>query len=204
VIRRQSDYPGSDKSKNKNHNPKKLLRIEGEIVVELAGKCGSLPDRELITQAISAVVHYIKTDLKVDTIPADEFSTLLEAVLEGFGFVVKTKVKNGNGGPAIKTRKCERDNKSTEIINLQQVAEDVGYGYELFFFDRLRQTVAKSMLKRPHLLYLYGLRDCVRYLTGTRKWTPRCQKLSEEIVFFARIQFQQTCHDGIDCTLLIK
>jgi len=202
VIRRQSDYPDYNKGKKKSHDTDKLLKIEGEIVVELAGKSGPLPDRELITQAISAVVHYIKTDLKIDTIPAEDFSTMLEAVLEGFGFNVKTKVKNGSSKstPELQTR----EQKENTIVNLQQVAEEVGCGYELFFFDRLRQTVLQSMVKRPRVLYLYGLRDCVKHLVGTRKWTPRCQSLCEEIIHFTRSEFHQACNNNSRCTLLIR
>ncbi|MGC8743945.1 MAG: hypothetical protein ACP5T0_08705 [Verrucomicrobiia bacterium] len=204
MIRRRSDYPDYNKGKKKDHNTEKLLKIEGEIVVELAGKSGSLPDRELITQAISAVVHYIKTDLKIDTISAKDFSTMLEAVLEGFGFNVKTKVKNGSSKLEPKLQTREQKENTTDVVNLQQVAEEVGCGYELFFFDRLRQTVLESMLKSPRVLYLYGLRDCVKHLVGTRKWTPRCQSLCEEIVHFTRSEFQQACNSNTRCALLIR
>lgn len=202
MIRRQSDCPGF----NDDFHSGKMLKIEGEIVVELAGKSGALPDRELITQAVSAVIHYIKTDLKVNAIPAEEFSTLLEAVLEGFGYKVKTKVKNGcanadNKGESSKSR-IERE---TEIVNLQEIAEEAGSGYELFFFERLRHIVYKNLKRRPKLLYIHGLRSCVKQLVGARKWSPQCQRLSEDIVYFVRNQFQSADHKDVnECTLLIK
>lgn len=192
MIPRQSDYPEFS-----NSDSGEMLRIEGEIVVELAGKQNELPDRDLITQAVSAVIHYIRTDLMVDTIPVKDFSILLETVLEGFGYIVDTKVKNG------RTEKMDNGKPEPLSVDLQKVVDDIGSGYELFFFNHLQQTVSKCLELNPKFIYLYGLQDCVKKLTGMKRWSYRCQNLSEDIVSFVREQFQSN-NKGLNCALLIR
>jgi len=174
-----------------------MLKIEGEIVVEITGKQNELPDEDLVVQAVSAVIYYIRTDLMVDTISVEKFSTLLETVLEGFGFIVETKVKNG------RTKKMDNGKPEPITVDLQKVVDDIGSGYELFFFNRLQQTVSKCIELNPKFVYLYGLQDCVKKLTGVKRWNYRCQNLSEDIVSFVREQFQ-TNNKGLNCALLIR
>jgi len=192
MIQRQSDCPEFSDS-----DSGEMLKIEGEIVVEITGKQNELPDEDLVVQAVSAVIYYIRTDLMVDTISVEKFSTLLETVLEGFGFIVETKVKNG------RTKKMDNGKPEPITVDLQKVVDDIGSGYELFFFNRLQQTVSKCMELNPKFVYLYGLQDCVKKLTGVKRWNYRCQNLSEDIVSFVREQFQ-TNNKGLNCALLIR
>ncbi|HON08470.1 MAG TPA: hypothetical protein PLW02_10275, partial [Verrucomicrobiota bacterium] len=120
MIQRQSDCPEFSDS-----DSGEMLKIEGEIVVEITGKQNELPDEDLVVQAVSAVIYYIRTDLMVDTISVEKFSTLLETVLEGFGFIVETKVKNG------RTKKMDNGKPEPITVDLQKVVDDIGSGYEL-------------------------------------------------------------------------
>ena len=192
MIPRQSDCPEFS-----NSDSGEMLKIEGEIVVELAGKQNELPDKDLVTQAVSAVIHYIRTDLRTDTIPVEKFSILLETVLEGFGYSVETKVKNG------RTKKMDNGGNEPLTVDLQKVVDEVGSGYELFFFNHLQQTVSKCLQLNPKFVYLYGLQDCVKKLSGVKKWNYQCQNLSEDIVSFVREQFQSN-NKGLNCALLIR
>ncbi len=191
MIPRRSDCPGFSNSDSGG-----ILKLEGEIVVELAGKRDELPDKDLVTQAVSAVIYYIKTDLRINAIPVEKFSILLETVLEGFGYSVETKVKNG------KAKKVDSGKNELLSVDLQKVVDEIGGGYELFFFNHLHQTVLRCLEHNPKYIYLYGLQDCVKKLTGLKKWNNRCQNLSEDIVCFVREQFQS--NKGLDCRLLIR
>jgi len=153
-----------------------------ELIIEIAGKNGELPEKDIIREAILAVVHYIKNDLKKEAIPTDEFSEMLEAVLEGFGYHVKAIVKNGV--------REEKEMRETVCVNLDEIVSDNKNCYELFFFDQLAKTIKESLEKSPNVLYINGLQECVKKIVGVNKWTKKCSRLSDEIVCFARSQFE--------------
>src|SRR5204863_9840562 len=57
---------------------------------------------------------------------------------------------------------------------------------ELFFFPRLRQELRAQLRLEPRELRFSGLRDCVKQLAGSRRWSPRCSDLRDQVVEFLR------------------
>lgn len=161
----------------------KNLDIDKEFIVEIAGKGGSLPEKKIVREAILAVVHYIKSELKKDVVSASEFSEMLKAVLEGFGYHVNVVVKN-------QAKEAPKRKPKTAFVNLDEIVDDTGNRYELFFFDSLAKKMKESLRKNPKLLCINGLHECVKKIVGVNKWNDRCRNLSEEIVSFARSQFR--------------
>lgn len=159
----------------------KNLNIEKELIIEIAGKHGELPEKKIVREAILAVVHYIKCELKKEVITTEEFSEMLETVLESFGYHVKAIVKND-----IK----EKQMPVTISVNLDEIVSDSRNRYELFFFEQLAKTMKESLEKRPGILYINGLQECVKKIVGVNKWNNKCRNLSDEIVYFARSQFE--------------
>jgi hypothetical protein len=70
--------------------------------------------------------------------------------------------------------------------DLSALAGEVGQGYELLFFPRLRDAVRGQNHAAPTLLRFRGLRACVKQLTGARRWGPACQALNDQIVEYLR------------------
>ena len=48
-----------------------------------------------------------------------------------------------------------------------------------------------------------GFRNCVKQLTGARRWTPRCQSLQEQIVEFLRECLHTEPHPDA-CSLVVE
>ena len=70
--------------------------------------------------------------------------------------------------------------------DLWELARESGGGCELLFFPSLRNELREHFQRKPRLVRFRGLRACVKQIVGTRRWTPRCRALEEQIVSFLR------------------
>jgi hypothetical protein len=86
---------------------------------------------------------------------------------------------------------------------LRLLASESGKGCELFFFPRLRDEMRCQLLQSPQVLHFRGLRSCVKQLTGAQRWSPRCQKLQDQIVEFLRNCFATEANQP-NCALLVE
>lgn len=141
------------------------------ISVELMGETARMFDAEFVRHASQAVFHYFRHDLGLKQVTVAEFAQALEKVLSGFALVPLPK-------PALPPGVVESD--------LGQIACESGKGCELFFFPRLREEMRSCLSQSPRVLHFRGLRGCVKQLVGTRRWTARCQQLTDQIVEFLR------------------
>lgn len=174
-----------------------------EVTVELMSEQGSWLDPEIVQNAAAAVLHYFKDEKKQSTVSVAEFSEALERVLRGLGFDVKSA-----GAPA--TPKPEPEAPPTKAVprriaetNLHRFAGELGTSCELVFFPRLRDELRRCLEDSPQLLHFSGLRDCVKHLTGTRRWTPRCQSLHDQIVDYLRGCLQNE-DESRHCPLVVQ
>lgn len=69
-------------------------------------------------------------------------------------------------------------------ISLSHLARRAGPGYELAFFQLLKDQVRSAADGGTRYLLCYGLRPCVKRLATTEKWSPRCRRLEAEIKAF--------------------
>jgi len=144
----------------------------GAIRFELIGDGANLVDPHLLKNAAAAVLHYFRTDQQRASITPEEFSTALEKVLRGFGI---TNLKAATPGTVRPPAIAEAD--------LCALATD---GFELLFFQRLREELHRQLEPAPQIVRFRGLHDCVKHLAGTKRWTQRCQELHDQIVDFLR------------------
>jgi hypothetical protein len=143
------------------------------VTVELMGASAAEVEQEIIEHAASAVLHYFQNDLGRTTVTLSEFTCALEKALRGLGLNVV----------------CETPASAPERVNsadLRLLAAESGKTFELGFFPRLREQVRHELASGPHLIRFLGLRGCVKQLSGARRWTPRCQELSDQIVEYLR------------------
>lgn len=161
-----------------------------EVAATLLGTAARELGETFLLNAVQAVLHYFKCDLERSVVSVDEFAAALVKVLRGFGLDAQ--------------QAKERSQKPLKIADadLRGLAFDSGKGFELLFFSRLRSELRCKLGESPQVIRFQGLRSCVKQLTGARRWSPRCQDLSEQIVDYLR-----TClgaeNRGLNCALLV-
>jgi hypothetical protein len=159
------------------------------VTVELVGE--STLDPEIVREAASAVVYYFKVELGRDNVSIEEFSRALEKVLMRLGYEV-TAGEDAHSGPK---------DFPQAVLNLPELASSCGKGFELIFFQRLRSELREQLAAHPRSVRFQGLRTCVKQLTGARRWSERCQKLSDQIVEYLRECY--SAEQPADCNLVV-
>ena len=140
-----------------------------DVTVELLGDAAHELEPMLVTEAAEAVLYHFKVDLNRNSVSVGEFTLALERILRGFGF----KVMAADADDGAET-------------NLHDLAHQAGEGLEMVFFCTLRDQIHADLHGIPELLRVKGLREAVKKLTGAKKWSPRCQKLNDQIVDYLR------------------
>ncbi len=156
------------------------------LVGELSDEQGGRYEPEVLQHAASAVFHYFKNDLGLETVTVGEFAEAFEKILHGLRLETPSRVT-----------------ASVFESDLRRMALESGEVNELFFFPLLRRELRRQLEQTPHLLRLVGLRDCVKELAGARRWTPRCQHLHDRIVNFIRVCLQ-TDAQGKYCDIVVR
>jgi len=166
------------------------------IEVELLGQSTARFDEEFVRQAAIGVFHYFQHDLGRHTVTIAEFASALEKVLHGFR--IEATAVSAPTAPALPEPAAQ-----AMAADLCQLARESGDARELFFFPRLRDEVRQQMQHQPRLLRFHGLRECVKHLMGTRRWTTRCRSLEEQIVAYLR---ECLCSEARteECSLVVE
>jgi len=153
------------------------------ISIELIGDVSRQLNPEFVQDAAAAVFHYFQNDLGRTSVTVGEFSQALENVLRGFGLTV--------------TRPAE-----IPEADLRHLAVESGTN-ELFFFPRLRDELRAQLRQSPRQVRFRGLRSCVKQLAGSRRWSPRCKNLEEQILAYLRQCFRAETNQP-DCLLVVE
>lgn len=153
-----------------------------EVTFELVGEAAKWLDTETIENAAAAVLHYFRTERKQESVSVAQFASALEKVFVELGLEVKlTEVPATPSSPAPTTAK-----RPLVEADLRGLAGDGG---ELFFFPRLREELRRRLDGTPRVLHFHGLRDCVKQITGAKRWGAQCSALSDQIVDYLRTCF---------------
>jgi hypothetical protein len=158
------------------------------VIVEIVGDDDLKANKELIQNAAVAVLHYYKYDLGRVVVSVAEFTQTLEHVLASLGATVVRRPSSAAPAPD-----CD----------LSKIAAGVGETMELFFFPQLRSALRASLVSAPKLLRFHGLRHCVKALLKAKRWSPRCQILSDQIVDYLRDCLSLDDASGT-CGLLVR
>lgn len=139
---------------------------------ELMGDGDSTYDPELVGHAANAVFHYFKHELGYQTVTLGEFAAALEKVLDELKL---------DGRGTVERAKLVRE------ADLSGLAQDCGVGGELVFFPRLRKELELHLLQADcRVIRFMGVRNCVKQLSGARRWGVKCQVMQEQIVEYLR------------------
>ncbi len=140
------------------------------VASELIGEATEWLDPEILHQAAAGVLEYFREELGRESVTVAEFARALARVLRGFGFQVVTDEPAGE--------------EALQPLDLEDLAHASGPCFELAFFSALRREVISRLQTTPRVLHLRGLRACVKHLTAARRWCPRCQQLSGQILAY--------------------
>lgn len=165
----------------------------GSVTFQLLGEGGELIEPAIMENAAAAVLHYFREDLGREAVPVAEFSAVLEKVLHGLGLNITWGEATPAANPAQRTTQAD----------LRELVKETGPGFELVFFQRLRDEVRRSLQGAPGVLRFGGLRGCVQQMTGAKRWTGRCQELHDQIVDYLR-QCLRAEHPGQACALVVR
>lgn len=113
------------------------------------------------------VESFLTNHYKGSVIDSDELFERIEKTLSNLGL----------------TRVAENIDKTPPPvrISLSEIARRAGAGYELVFFQILRDQLRSAAAGGAHRVECHGIRVCVKRLTDARKYSPKCQKLESEI-----------------------
>jgi len=138
---------------------------------ELMGKQESIYDPDLVGHAANAVFHYFKHELGYQTVTLGEFAAALEKVLDGLQLC---------GRGTVERAKLVRES------DMCAMSRECGVGGELAFFPRLREELKLHLQTECRLIRFCGLRNCVKQLSGARRWSAKCQLIKEQVVEYLR------------------
>ena len=143
------------------------------IAVEVTGDSTDDLETELVSHAAKAVFHYFKHELSRQTVTVGEFTEALEAVLRGVGLKPPSA-------------RFVRPAVAADPYDLSRLAREVGPAGELLFFARVREHLRQQLRLAAPVVHFCALRAGVKQLTASRRWTPRCRALEEQILGFLR------------------
>jgi len=158
------------------------------FTIELIGEAASTIDSDVIRNAAQAVLHYFKHDLQREAVTLGEFSEALEKVLRSLGLDVSTAAQVEETIPG--------------AADLAALAGETAGAFELQFFPRLRELVRTRLTDSPKMVRFTGLRTCSKQLVGARRWSNRCEAMSDQIVEFLR-GCLTTEAGGRECALVV-
>lgn len=148
------------------------------VTVELMGTALDMLEPHIVENAAAAVLHYFRVELEKESVTLSEFTSALETALRGLGINVTCDAASPM--TATNTPRVLRQ------ADLRELATEAGKEFELGFFNRLRDTMRRTLSEQPTQVRFSGLRSCVKQLSGARRWSPRCQRLQDQIVEYLR------------------
>lgn len=143
------------------------------VTIELVGEGLSRLEADLVREAAAGVLHYFRTELGRESVSVGEFSVALTKVLRGFGLNVESCAHAGDRAATVET-------------DLTRLLSESWGTFELGFYQRFREELARQLRPEPCLLRFTGLRHCVKKLAGAQRWSARCEALSDQIVEYVR------------------
>lgn len=180
-----------------------------EVALDLVVDPSLQLDSSVIKNAAAAVLHYFRNELGRAAVTMQEFSKALVQALQGLGF----RVAEPGGAPkeiGELAVKCEwapssapqDTSKSIDCevpsfpeipstfgrreVDLVTMEQRCSLGGELEFFHSLKEDLSRRLEECPEVLIYHGLRTCSKRLCSARRWTERCQEVSDRIVDFLR------------------
>ncbi|MCX6967978.1 MAG: hypothetical protein NTZ46_09435 [Verrucomicrobia bacterium] len=128
----------------------------------------------LATYVTEAITYYLGSQYQGNAISIPRLTQLLADALQVIGYA--------------EIARCLTLGLPGERLDLVDLAREAGAGYELAFFNRLRDRLQTLIGAGTTDVDLVGLALCVKQLRARKSWSRSCGALQEEIVSFVRTQ----------------
>jgi hypothetical protein len=132
----------------------------------------------LAEHVTSSVFCYLSTDFGRNTVTLREVHEIVRSVLQAIGYA--------EVGLYFETLSLPFE------LCLTDLAREAGPGYELAFFQLLRERVQPALAENSTNVTIYGLQSCVRHLRAVKTWSRSCSLLRNEIVQYLRAQLERS------------
>jgi len=116
------------------------------------------------------VEHFLMNHYKGTVIDSEEFFKKIDATLSNLGLQEVAENIDKTPPPV--------------RISLSELARRAGTGYELAFFRLLERQFRSAADGGANRVECHGLKNCVRQLSSSKKWSRRCEQLQSEITVF--------------------
>ena len=160
------------------------------MTVELLGETSSWMDPEILKNINHGVIVYLRDELGKQLVSFEEFAEVLKQVLKGFGFDLALP---------------QSEEVASARVEKKDIADWLGrkdHGFELMMFQCLRNELSRTLANEPPcVLWIHGLRACVKNQLGARRWSRKCQDLNDQLIEFIRECFY--CNANSDCSLVV-
>ncbi|MGF1677675.1 MAG: hypothetical protein ACFCUX_00605 [Candidatus Methylacidiphilales bacterium] len=134
-----------------------------------------LPEWHWTVDVVEAVCHYLREDYRSSSIPQSDLEDIVHRSVRALGYE--------DIAPLIHLT------APRVVIHLPEIASRSGI--ELAFFQELQSRLDEALHCVVRGIKIEGIRDSVKSLQGTRRWKQNCQRLSDEIVSFVRMNLQR-------------
>ena len=134
-----------------------------------------------------AVLSYLREEQGKQSVPFHEFAEVLEEVLVAW----------------------PESEPQADESQLPQVVKTMSWtvhgqdtGFDLMLFHLLRDGVDQSLQQgEARILWVHGLRHCVKQHLGAQRWGRRCQQFNDQLIAFIRQCFDQKAGPGYSLIL---
>ncbi len=178
-----------------------------EVAAELVSEAEAPLDPQMLKNAAAAVVHYFRVELGRSAVRIEEFTLALKKALSGLGFEVTESVVPSSAiastSAATPSSYSPMADPVGEVLTQTDLVRIESSAGELSFYPSLREDLRLRLLSSPRVLAYSGLRDCAKRLCASKRWTGRCQQVSDEIVDFLRACLRSQ-PEHADCLLRIQ
>ena len=155
----------------------RAVAFQKDWVVRALGKAAQKAGYQkwwLAEYVTGTVVGYLTAYFEANAISVRQLTRLVSDALQVIGYAeISPYLELGTPG---------------ERLNLVDLVREAGTGYELAFFNRLRDRLHSLIGAGATEVDLVGLASCVKELRSRKSWSRGCDALQEEIVSFVRTQ----------------
>lgn len=124
---------------------------------------------EHVTESVAA---YLQREYDENVVSTGNLTNAVKSVLQVIGYSDVANVFKPMPPP--------------ERVSLVRIVQEAGFGYELAFFEILKDRLREALQSGTDVIELEGLQECVKQLRAAKNWRRDCSGLQSEIVGFVR------------------
>jgi hypothetical protein len=160
------------------------------LTLQILGEQASWLDAGVLKDICGAVLSYLREEQGKQSVPFYEFAEVLEEVLRGFGLSLNSRADESQLPRVVKTN----------VMDWLHGRQDTGF--DLMLFHLLRDGLDQSLQQgEARILWVHGLRHCVKQHLGAQRWGRRCQQFNDQLIAFIRQCFDQKAGPGYSLIL---